>query len=632
MIDFVQYTAIMESVYEKHSLGQAPPEEWLAQIEWAQNTHPEWVVVPPPPPVATNGTNGHNGANSYSNGFVVPPPPPPPSSPPRAAIVTNKGERPDIVVGENMEEVSRNVLAWWGTRYCVFQAGGRLLEVQTDKGKDVAFLAREPDSPRMVAVGSARARTLASRECNFVKEKTGKDGKEENISILPPEWLGPSITTRTDFPGVPVFAALAQAPTLRRDGALISECGYDPSTGIYLESYLQVSVPTTPTLRDAEQALYRLMDLMADFEFVNHAGKTVWLAALLSVTCRHTYNGPTPIFIFDASKKGAGKSRLADMISIIATGQKAARMVYSTNDEEMDKRITSLGLAGEQLVLIDNIKNKLASPSLDAALTSDTYRGRILGKTEMTPSIPMKVVWLATGNGMIIGADTSRRALLTRIEPSVANPETRTGPRPGSVWRHERIIEYVTINRGELLSCALTIVSAFIHAGRPNEQHNETGAIGSFEEWSDTIRAAITWAGGIDPCEVLKDTRAADVEELAVQTMIDCWPVNDNVSVTTTALIKQAETAFGEQASPSREQWRNALLEWLPAKSGAPLPTARDLGYALRSIKGSIIGDYKIIAGEPTMNGVPWMRVRAVQKNQEISQISQFPRPNMVIV
>jgi hypothetical protein len=62
-----------------------------------------------------------------------------------------------------------------------------------------------------------------------------------------------------------------------------------------------------------------------------------------------TFNGPVPIIIIDASMKGAGKSKLADLVSVIAAGMKASRMFYTEDDVEMDKRITALALAGEQI-------------------------------------------------------------------------------------------------------------------------------------------------------------------------------------------------------------------------------------------------------------------------------------------
>jgi hypothetical protein len=51
----------------------------------------------------------------------------------------------------------------------------------------------------------------------------------------------------------------------------------------------------------------------------------------------------------------------------------------------------------------------------------------------MTPHIPMTIVWWATGNGMTVGADLVRRAILARLEPKCERPEERTGPTDGLI-------------------------------------------------------------------------------------------------------------------------------------------------------------------------------------------------------
>jgi hypothetical protein len=515
-----------------------------------------------------------------------------------------------------MQRVVKEVLTVWGARYCVFQTGGKLVEVQTDDSKNIPFLVCEPNQPRLVTVGSMRARVLASRECVFLQEKMSKDGTPDSKEILPPDWLGSAITTAIKFENIPILSALVLAPTLRSDGALIWEQGYDASTGIYLSSDVKVNVPESPTQTDAKVAMGRLLDLISDFDFVNDAARSVWVAGVLSIVARHTFNGPVPIIIIDASIKGAGKSKLADLASIIASGGRAPRMFYTDDDSEMDKRITALALDGSQTVLIDNIAGKLASPPLDAALTSDRYKGRVLGKSEMTSAVPMKIVWFATGNGLIIGADTARRSIIARLEPSTDHPEDRTGPRPGVTWKYPDILGYAQEHRAEFLSYALTIVKAFIQAGRPSMGLKP---MGSFEAWSDTIRAAIVFAGAADPCETVAQARAADLQASALRMMVECWPVADEVSVTCASLIEWAnieppmadmtKRAMFDKERPIREQWRNALLEWLPAKKG-DLPTARELGYALRSIKGSVVGNFRIESGEHTKSGIPWRRVR----------------------
>jgi putative DNA primase/helicase len=331
----------------------------------------------------------------------------------------------------------------------------------------------------------------------------------------------------------------------------------------------------------------------------------VRLAGLLSIACRHTFTGPAPIFIIDASKRGSGKTMLADLASIITTGNYAPKMFYTHDDVEMDKRISSLAIAGDAMVLIDNIVGKLASPPLDAALTSTSYRGRVLGKSEMTPALSMKIVWFATGNGLIIGADTARRALFARLEPPVDHPEDRTGPRAGETWKYPDPLAYAKANRASLLGDALTVVAAFIQAGR---QVPKFAPMGSFEGWSNTIRASIVAAGGEDPCTTIKEARAADLDELALRTLIEHWPATE--AVPASELIERATIPIGDPlVAPSKKAWRNALLGWLPAKPGTLLPTARELGYALRGIKDAIIGNFKI-HGTPEKNGILWERIR----------------------
>lgn len=494
------------------------------------------------------------------------------------------------------------VLETWGSKFCVFQCSGKLFEIQTDASSSLKFLVSATSVPRLLQVNGVRARSLASRECVFQREQITKDGTKTYEEVLPPEWMGASIITRPTFEHIPPLTALVCAPTLRSDGALIWEKGYDASTGIYLANDFKISVPAAPTQEDAKASTERLLDLISDFSFVNPAGKSVWLAGVLSVAARHAFSGPVPIIIIDASKRGSGKSLLADAASVLARGIKASRMFYTDDDVEMDKRITSLALAGEQAVLIDNVVGKLASAPLDAAITSDSYTGRVLGKTEM-PSMSIKIVWFVTGNGLIIGADTARRAIVSRLEPDTDRPEDREGPRPGARWKYPHLLDYILEHRSELLGHALTIVRAYLLAGRPSQNLKP---MGSFEAWSSVIRSAIVWAGAPDPCETIKEAREADAEDYALRRMVQCWPVADEVETTAAALIKLAEMPAPDSV---QEMWRNALLDWCPAKGSAQLPTARDLGYALRAIKGSVVENYRIESGPHSKTGIPWRRI-----------------------
>src|SRR4029078_7193213 len=94
---------------------------------------------------------------------------------------------------------------------------------------------------------------------------------------------------------------------------------------------------------------------------------------------RFALDGPAPLFLFDANIRGAGKGLAADASSLIAPGDILATASYSHDGAEMRKVITSVALAGDRAVLLDNIGGAFGLPSLDAALTSTKWKDRLLG-------------------------------------------------------------------------------------------------------------------------------------------------------------------------------------------------------------------------------------------------------------
>lgn len=604
----VQFDALLEIAAEHRVDGKEVPPQLDQMLRGLIAQHPEWLAPAPPPspppaPITTAA------------------PPPKPSKPAKL------GERISVAVDEEIKPIVDAVIGAWAKSFSIFHAGGRLFEISEPSPDSTPFSIGPTEAPRKIVVNSVRARALASEHCLFgVERKTKDNTPDEPKYILPPEWLGHTIISRPHYKELPELKALATAPTLRPDGELVHERGYEASMAIYLASDLKVTIPETPTQSEARAAMTKLLDIVNDFDFVNEASKSVWVSLVLSIVARHTFDGAAPMIVIDASMRGSGKTLLAQIASLIATGSPTACMFYTRDDVEMDKRIVALSLSGDQIALLDNVVGKLGSPSLDAVLTSDMYKGRVLGKNEMSELMPMRAVWVATGNGVVLGADTARRALMVRLEPQQEHPEDRTGPRPGTVWKYPSITSHVKTHRVELLTAALTIVKAYLKAGRPNL---DLPAIGSFDGWSKTIRSSIVWAGAADPCLTTKDSRAADLDDFALKRMVACWPVADDVEVTAHGLVEwanldpplgtdMAKRGEFEKTRAVRELWRNALLEWLPAKPGQQLPTPRDLGYALRSIKNTIVENCRVQAGEHTQSGVPWRKTSLMVSNEPI--------------
>jgi hypothetical protein len=203
----------------------------------------------------------------------------------------------------------------------------------------------------------------------------------------------------------------------------------------------------------------------------------------------HAFTAPTP---------ASGKSLLATIATIIATGSLPYFITQGEKEEELEKRIAAQALASKQVVNIDNCEHPLKCSALCNALTSETISIRTLGKSKM-PDIYSVAFYTANGNNLRLEGDLVRRTLLTTIDPKMERPE-------------ERKIDWdakaeAFANRGVYVSACLTIVLAHQAAGSPKQ----TTPLGSFEGWSCRVRDAMVLAGLPDPCENADEQRRPSV-------------------------------------------------------------------------------------------------------------------------
>ena len=300
---------------------------------------------------------------------------------------------------------------------------------------------------------------------------------------------------------------------LRADGSILQLQGYDADSGLYVDlSEAFPTITSDPTAEAVKLAVDLLFDLVSDFPFANDAARSGWLASLFTPLAREAYRGCTgPLFMFDANVRGSGKSLLADINSLIVTGREATRLTAPQNDEECRKRITALVNDSDRIVLLDNIAGQFGSSALDSALTGTVWKDRRLGHTELIEA-PLRMTWYGSGNNVILAADTARRVCHIRLESPLENPEDRDG------FKYPDIRKHVRQHRPALLTAALTILRGFIAAKRPDQKLKSWG---SFEEWSDLVRAAIVWCGRADPGETRTELRlTADSEAGSLRQML----------------------------------------------------------------------------------------------------------------
>lgn len=291
------------------------------------------------------------------------------------------------------------------------------------------------------------------------------------------------------------LAGTIEAPTLRPDGSVLATPGYDEVTGLYYDPG-DISFPvikTTPTREDALEALQVFRDLLSGFPFVDQdpdrpgSDFAVAVSAVLTALVRKSIKS-APLHAFRAPKMGSGKSLLADVVGMIASGRPCAVMSLGEDANEERKRWLSVLLEGDPVVCIDNIEKPLRGSTLCSILTQETYKDRILGMSR-TVTVSTAVTLLCTGNNLVFDGDLTTRVIPCDLDPGVERPEERSF--------EVNLYQYAPEHRAELVVAGLTILRAFVVAGRPRQ---EIPTFGRFEEWSDLVRSALVWLGTADPC------------------------------------------------------------------------------------------------------------------------------------
>jgi hypothetical protein len=288
--------------------------------------------------------------------------------------------------------------------------------------------------------------------------------------------------------GLPKLQGVIDSPTLRADGTILKQPGYDPSSGLFLDppaNLHRISIAEAPSPSDRRRSLGLIQDVLADFPFVDDRSHANAFAALLTATCRQAIPGATPLALIDATTPGTGKTLLAEVISLVATGRPADLFTAPRAPDEWRKQLTSLLRQGCAIVVIDNLATRLDSPELCKVLTAETHCDRLLGTSQII-ALPVRCSWLATGNNLQLGGDMLRRCYWIRMDPQCSEPFRRGN------FRHPNLKEYVLSRRPDLLSAVLTLGRAWFAAGKPRPR---MPPLGSFEHWSTVIGGMLQFAG-----------------------------------------------------------------------------------------------------------------------------------------
>jgi hypothetical protein len=267
----------------------------------------------------------------------------------------------------------------------------------------------------------------------------------------------------------PALTSVVRAPWADRAGHVYRQHGYHAGPGVFLHAPGLDVDPGAVSATDARYVLSRLLDA----EFGGPLDRASALAAYLHpVRGPALYGAPSPLYLIHADRPECGKTYLARMISIIATGQEPPTNTLPTSAQEMRYTIGTLLNKSPALVFFDNVGTgeRVGNADLHALLTASAdLSSRKIGSSEEIGGNPTHSQWLATMNQPRVDAEQARRTVPIRLLPRARG------------FTEPDLIEWTHHNRELCLSVLLRLLVDW-HGARPMAR-----ALPSYERWSELV-------------------------------------------------------------------------------------------------------------------------------------------------
>jgi len=412
----------------------------------------------------------------------------------------------------------------------IYVYSGQLVQIICDESTGGI---QEKKALKIIAIEALSLTELLMSLVKFMKKNNKGQWRETNLAID----YANTLLARNSW-AIRKLSGIIYTPSLRKDGTLITQNGYDAKSSLYVDydSSKFPDLKEKPNLSDAKKALELLNEPFKSFPFKSDSDLSTVIAAILTGLTRHSFDN-APLFLITSPKMGTGKGLIISAIAQLVTGHPASVMSQASDANEDRKRLMSLLLEGDSIICIDNIEKNFSSDALCSILTMPTFKDRLLGKSQMV-SASTQATFLATGNNVTVSGDLTRRVLPCTIDAQVERPYEREftiNP-----------LSFIEKHRGELVNAALTIILAYQNAGCPPQK--QLNSFGSFEEWSKSIRNALVWNGMQDPCLGLELWDQVDPVREELSAVLDSWyEISQSSAITISELIKLAKQYLSDE-------------------------------------------------------------------------------------
>jgi putative DNA primase/helicase len=178
----------------------------------------------------------------------------------------------------------------------------------------------------------------------------------------------------------------------------------------------------------------------------------------------------------------------------------------------------------------------------------------------------------ATGKNLTVVRDLRRRTLLCSLDAEMENPEERKFT--------QNPLALIQEDRGKFVVAALTIVQAYIAAGRPNPGR----PLANYERWSRMVRDPLVWLGLADPVKSQEKTKTEDPDREKHLAVIEGWKRNCGERGHTLGRVIEIAKMTGQDGRLLDEDFHAALIAVAVGKQPGQVDNEK-LGKWLRSKK-----------------------------------------------
>ena len=473
-----------------------------------------------------------------------------------------------------------------------YQRGGLIVTVVTDPGTRETRV-QEISQPALVRAlaGVATWERFDLRSEVWVRV----DPPARHVSVL---------FDSTSYPHLPILKGLARQPYLRSDGSLMTTAGYNSVTGLFgVFDAREFAVPDMPTRAQAEAALALLKDLLGEFSFANASDLAAALTAILTAAIRPSL-AHAPMFHARAHMVGSGKSYLCEVVTAFATPQRGTPTTFPADDEECRKMLLAELLRAPAVVEFDNLTGDLLGhKSLCTVLTSEFMSGRILGVSK-TATVSTRTLFLSNGNNVGPVQDMTRRCISIRLDPGCETPAARSFTRPD-------LVREVLRERGRYVSAALTIVRAWIVAGKPK---TACRSLAGYGDWSDLCRQPLLWLNCADPSISVFEAMSEDPDRETLGRLLKAWQsVFGKMPAMVRDAVKQASVLHDEHIELCE------VLRDIADERGEI--NRRKLGWWIRRRIGRIVDGRRFVRASGNRSAEAW-QVEVMESVSPVSSVS----------